>query len=84
MGKATLAGEVVEIAMPGHIHVARSLCDRVDQLLADGAIVRTWPMRGTLHFVAAEDLGWLVGLLGPRVLSASPARRRQLGITPRG
>lgn len=46
-----------------------------------GEIVRTWPMRGTLHLVAAEDLGWMVGLLGPRVLAGSPRRRQQLGIT---
>jgi hypothetical protein len=55
--------------------------DDVTAALDSGEVVRTWPMRGTLHLVAAEDLGWLVGLLGPRVLSGSPARRRQLGIT---
>ena len=38
-------------------------------------------MRGTLHLVAAEDLPWLIGLLGPRVLAGAPARRAQLGIT---
>jgi Winged helix DNA-binding domain len=38
-------------------------------------------MRGTLHFLAGEDVGWLIGLLGPRVLAGSSARRRQLGIT---
>jgi len=29
----------------------------VEAALAAGDIVRSWPMRGTLHFVAAEDLG---------------------------
>src|SRR5918997_6014680 len=38
-------------------------------------------MRGTLHLVAAEDLPWMIGLLGPRVLAGAPARRAQLGIT---
>src|SRR5581483_8651081 len=33
--------------------------------LADRSIVHTWAMRGTLHLVPAEDLGWLLGLLGP-------------------
>ncbi len=28
----------------------------VEQAIADRAIVRTWPLRGTLHFVAAEDV----------------------------
>jgi hypothetical protein len=38
-------------------------------------------MRGTLHLVAAEDLGWMIGLLGPRVLAGAPTRRQRLGIT---
>lgn len=25
-----------------------------------GAVVRSWPMRGTLHFVAPEDLRWML------------------------
>src|SRR5918997_1740045 len=41
-------------------------------------------MRGTLHLVAAEDLPWMIGLLGPRVLAGAPARRAQLGITDDG
>lgn len=27
----------------------------IERAVADGTIVRTWPMRGTLHFVAPED-----------------------------
>lgn len=46
--------------------------------LEDGSIVRSWPMRGTLHFVAAEDLGWMLRLGVPRVRSAIAARHRQL------
>ena len=38
------------------------------------AIVRTWPMRGTLHFVAAADVRWMTGLLAPRVLARNAAR----------
>ena len=53
----------------------------VEAALDAGEIVRSWPMRGTLHLVAAEDLPWLIGLLGPRVLAGAPARRAQLGIT---
>jgi hypothetical protein len=40
-------------------------------------------MRGTLHMVAAEDAGWLVGLLGPAFLAAGRRRRRQLGLDDR-
>lgn len=50
----------------------------VEQALARRTIVRTWPMRGTLHIVAAEDIRWLLELLTPRVLAASAGRHRQL------
>ena len=46
-----------------------------------GAIVRTWPMRGTLHAVAARDAAWLVELLAERPLRAMARRRRDLGLT---
>jgi hypothetical protein len=45
-----------------------------------GAIVRSWPMRGTLHLVAAEDLGWMLETLTQRVLRGSVTRRSQLGL----
>jgi len=38
------------------------------------AIVRQWPMRGTLHFVAAADAKWLTRLLAPRVIARNAAR----------
>lgn len=45
------------------------------------AIVRTWPMRGTLHFVAAADARWMTQLLAPRVLARNAARiRREVGV----
>ncbi|MGC7098885.1 winged helix DNA-binding domain-containing protein [Amycolatopsis lurida] len=60
----------------------------VDAACASGAVVRTWAMRGTLHMLAAEDVAWIVGLLGPRFAAAGRGRRRQLGlddeITARG
>jgi hypothetical protein len=44
------------------------------------SVVRTWAMRGTLHMVAAEDVGWLVNLLGPGIAAADRRRRLQLGL----
>ena len=41
----------------------------VERALAERRIVRCWPMRGTLHFVAAEDVRWMLELLAPRVLA---------------
>jgi hypothetical protein len=37
-------------------------------------------MRGTLHLVASDDLGWLLGLLGPGFAAAGKQRRAQLGL----
>ncbi len=50
----------------------------VERAIADRSIVRTWPMRGTLHFVAAEDIRWMLQLLTPRVVARSAGRNRQL------
>ena len=52
----------------------------VDAAFGAGDIVRSWPLRGTLHLVPAEDLGWLLELTAPRVLGAASARRAYLGL----
>jgi hypothetical protein len=52
----------------------------VERAIADRTIVRTWPMRGTLHFVPAEDACWMIELLAPRVMASSAGRYRQLGL----
>lgn len=52
----------------------------VEQALANGDIVRTWLMRGTLHVVAAADVRWMLALLAPRILAGSRGRHRQLGL----
>lgn len=50
----------------------------IEQAVADGSIVRTWPLRGTLHLVAAGDVYWLLDLLAARVIKASAKRQAQL------
>src|SRR5689334_3710438 len=53
----------------------RGVCEaEVEQAIVERRIVRTWPMRGTLHFVAAEDVRWLTELLAPRILLRNAAR----------
>ncbi len=44
------------------------------------AVVRTWAMRGTLHLLASDDLGWLLPILGPPAMRASERRRAALGL----
>jgi len=46
-----------------------------------GDLVRSWPMRGTLHLVAGEDLGWMLGLTARRTTASAASRRAALGIT---
>ncbi len=52
----------------------------VERAVTERSIVRTWPMRGTLHFVAAEDVRWMLGLLGARTVARAAGRYRQLGL----
>ncbi len=44
------------------------------------SVVRTWAMRGTLHLVASEDLGWLLPLLAPGFIAGGYRRRAVLGL----
>ncbi|HEV7147752.1 MAG TPA: winged helix DNA-binding domain-containing protein [Pedococcus sp.] len=45
-----------------------------------GSFVRTHILRPTWHFVAPEDLRWILRLTSPRVLSGMAGRHRQLGL----
>ncbi|MCD2190031.1 winged helix DNA-binding domain-containing protein [Actinomycetospora soli] len=54
--------------------------EEVRRAFDDGALVRSWPMRGTLHVVAAEDLAWMLPLGTPRPLAAAAKRRAGLGL----
>jgi hypothetical protein len=71
--------------LPGALHsVALRTADRrldsVRAALDRGQVVRSWPMRGTLHLVPAEDLGWMLALTGRRQHAAAVRRRAQLGL----
>lgn len=50
----------------------------VEQAVVERKIVRTWPMRGTLHFVAADDVRWMLRLLTPRVIAGTARRTHEL------
>lgn len=43
-------------------------------------VVRTWGIRNTLHLLAAEDLGWLLSLLGPVNIAGCQRRYAELGL----
>lgn len=46
-----------------------------------GEVIRTWPMRGTLHIVPGEDAAWLLELTGVRAMAGAERRRAALGLT---
>jgi len=52
----------------------------VEKALAGRSIVRTWAVRGTLHFVAATDIDWLLALVAPHVIKGNSRRYRELGL----
>jgi hypothetical protein len=55
----------------------------LDEAVAAGSIVRTHVLRPTWHFVAREDLRWLLELSGPRVQQGNAGRYLQLGLDER-
>lgn len=54
----------------------------VRSALDRGEIVRSWPMRGTLHLLAPEDLKWMLAITSDRLIRGLAGRHRELGITP--
>lgn len=46
-----------------------------------GEIVRSWPMRGTLHLLAPEDLKWVLEITSGRLIRGLAGRHRELGIS---
>ncbi|ANF30805.1 hypothetical protein A0130_03105 [Leifsonia xyli] len=46
-----------------------------------GRVIRSWPMRGTLHFVPPEDLRWMLSITMDRMVAGLGRRQQQLGLT---
>lgn len=74
-----LPGALVSVAL----RTASRSCADVVAALDAGRVVRTWPMRGTLHLVAADDLRWLLATTAGASLARAARRREQLGIDER-
>jgi hypothetical protein len=65
------------------VRIPGATLTQIEQAIAAFHILRTWPMRGTIHFVAPEDARWMLKLLASkRFASESTQRQRQLGIDP--
>jgi hypothetical protein len=53
----------------------------IEEAFNDGRILRTHVMRPTWHFVAADDIRWLLEVTAPRVHQALAFGRRYFGLT---
>ncbi|MGO4535413.1 winged helix DNA-binding domain-containing protein [Leifsonia sp. 2MCAF36] len=61
----------------------RTTGSTLNDVLADldaGRIIRSWPMRGTLHFVAPDDLRWMLSVTMDRMVASLGRRQEQLGL----
>lgn len=65
----------VGVRLPG------GAAEAVERAIEDRRIVRTWPMRGTLHLVAAGDVRWMLDLMAARVIAGRAGMFRRIGLT---
>ena len=56
--------------------------NQIEKEIATKKFVRTWMFRGTLHFIAADDVNWMLDLIAPGIISKFKGRHRELGLTP--
>ncbi|PJZ48823.1 winged helix DNA-binding domain-containing protein [Leptospira saintgironsiae] len=50
----------------------------IESAFLDKKIIRSWPLRGTLHVVSAKDIYWLLDLLGPPTISKYSAHYKKI------
>lgn len=54
--------------------------ENIEKAIESGKILRTHLMRPTWHFVAGQDIRWLIALSAPQLRSTSAATFRQFGL----
>jgi DNA glycosylase AlkZ-like len=54
----------------------------VERAITDKSVIRSWPMRGTIHLMPAEDARWMVRLLAPRLDPKVAGNYRRAGLSP--
>ena len=52
----------------------------IDAALASGEVIRTWPMRGTIHLIHPQNARWMLELTGSRALMGLQKRWDYLGL----
>jgi len=58
--------------------VPGSVSADVDAAIESREVVRSWPMRGTLHLLPTETLRPILAITGPRIMQRAATRHRQL------
>ena len=53
----------------------------IESATRERQIMRTWPMRGTVHYVPPADAKWMLELTGVRALAGAGARRETIGLS---
>ncbi|AYV56654.1 winged helix DNA-binding domain-containing protein [Leptospira kmetyi] len=60
------------------LRLTNSRDDEIEKAISQKRIVRSWPLRGTLHFTEAKDLRWMLELLGPKLVRNNAKRYQEL------
>lgn len=76
-----LPGANYAIALRTFDHAPAATEQTIEQAIADRSIVRTWPMRGTIHFVPAADARWMLRLLARRTNQKAASIYRRAGLS---
>ncbi len=53
----------------------------IEKAVGERKIVRTWPMRGTIHYVLAEDVRWMLPLLAQRRIPRNRSYYERAGLS---
>lgn len=70
-----MAKWAIGIRLPG------STKETIEKAIRNGEIIRTHLLRPTWHFVAADDLRWMLDLTSPRIKVTMRSRHKSLGLT---
>lgn len=62
------------------VRIRESTQSDIDRAFQDATILRTWPMRGTIHVIPSADARWMLATTGVRALAGAESRRQFLGL----
>ncbi len=63
------------------LRVDNATSSTIEGAIRDGSIVRSWPMRGTVHMMPAEDVRWMLELMAYRQNEKFMPFLKKLGLT---